>query len=59
MGEIKGVHRDMVRKLEGRRPPGRPRHRWENNIEMDLQEAGYRAWTGWNWLMIGTRSWQL
>jgi hypothetical protein len=33
-------HRVLVRKLEGRRPLGKPRRRWEDNINMDLQEAG-------------------
>ena len=40
MGEDRGVHRVLVGKPEGRRPLGRPRHRWEDNIKMDLQEAG-------------------
>jgi hypothetical protein len=34
------VHRVLVRKPEGRRPLGRPRHRWEDNIKMDFQEVG-------------------
>jgi len=33
------VHRYLVRKPEGKRPLGRPRRRWENNIKMDLQEV--------------------
>ena len=40
MGEGRGVHRVLVGKPEGKRPLGRPRHRWEDNIKMDLQEAG-------------------
>jgi hypothetical protein len=40
MGEDTGVHRVLVGKPEGKRPSGRPRHRWEDNIEMDLQEVG-------------------
>ena len=39
MGEGRGVHRVLVGKPEGKRPLGRPRHRWEDNIEMDLQEV--------------------
>ena len=39
MGEGRGVHRVLVGKPEGKRPLGRPRHRWENNIKMDLQEV--------------------
>ena len=40
MGEGRGVYRVMVGKPEGKRPLGRPRCRWEDNIKMDLQEVG-------------------
>jgi len=40
MGERRGVCRVLVGKSEGKRPLGRPRHRWEDNIKMDLQEVG-------------------
>ena len=40
MGEERGVHRVLVGKGEGKRPLGRPRRRWEDNIKMDLQEVG-------------------
>ena len=40
MGEERGVHRVLVGKPEGKRPLGRPRRRWEDNIKMDLQEIG-------------------
>ena len=40
MGEGRGVHRVLVGKPEGKRPFGRPRRRWEDNIEIDLQEVG-------------------
>ena len=40
MGEGRGVHRVLVEKPEGKRPLGRPRHRWEDNIKMVLQEVG-------------------
>jgi hypothetical protein len=40
MGEERGVYRMLVGKLEGKRPLGRPRRRWVNNIRMDLQEVG-------------------
>ena len=39
MGEGRAVHRFLVRKPEGKRPLGRPRRRWEDNIKMDLQEV--------------------
>jgi len=40
MGEGRGVQRVLVGKPERKRPVGRPRHRWEDNIKMDLQEVG-------------------
>ena len=40
MGKERGVHRILVRKPEGKRPLGRLRRRWEDNIKMDLQEVG-------------------
>ena len=40
MGEDRGVHRVLVEKPEGKRPLGRPRRRWEDDIKMDLQEVG-------------------
>ena len=40
MGEGRGVHRVLVGKPEGKRPLGRPRRRWEDNNNMDLQEVG-------------------
>ena len=40
MGEDRGVLRVLVGKPEGKRPLGRPRRRWEDNIKMDLQEVG-------------------
>ena len=39
-GESRGVYRVLVGKHEGKRPLGRPRLRWEDNIKMDLQEVG-------------------
>jgi hypothetical protein len=38
-GERRGAYRALVGKPEGRRPLGRPRRRWEDNIKMDLQEV--------------------
>jgi hypothetical protein len=39
MGERRGVYRVLVGKPEGKRPLGRPRRRWEDNIKADLQEG--------------------
>ena len=40
IGERRGVYRVLVGKPEGKRPLGKPRHRWEDNMKMDLQEVG-------------------
>jgi hypothetical protein len=40
-GERKGVYRVLVGVPKGKRPLGRPRRRWEDNIKMDLQEVGF------------------
>jgi len=40
MGESRGIYRVLMGKPEGKRPLGRTGHRWEDNIEMDLQEVG-------------------
>jgi hypothetical protein len=47
MGEGRGVYRVLVGKPEGRRPLGRPRCRWVDNIKMDLQDVGFR---GMDWI---------
>ena len=48
VGEERGVYRVLLGKPEGKRPLGRPRHRWVDNIRMDLQEVvcGYMDWIG-------------
>jgi hypothetical protein len=49
MGEGRGVYRTLVGKSEGKRPLERPRHRWEDNIKMDLWEI----WIdGANWIRL-------
>jgi hypothetical protein len=50
MEEGRGVYSVLVGEPEGKRPLGRPRRRWQDNIKMDLQEVG----TGWRWFRIGT-----
>jgi hypothetical protein len=56
MGETGNAYRILVERPEGKRPLGRPRRRWVDNIKMDLREIGWdgRDWTGSNWLRIGT-----
>jgi hypothetical protein len=49
MREGRNVYRVFVGRPEGRRPLGRPRHRWENNIRLDLREIGINE-VNWIWL---------
>jgi hypothetical protein len=51
MGEKGNAYRILVGKPEGKRPLGRPRGRWVDNIKIDLREM---VWTGSIWLRIGT-----
>jgi hypothetical protein len=48
MGEKRGAYRILVGSPEGRRPLGRPRLRWEDNIKMDLHEVGW----GMDWIEL-------
>jgi hypothetical protein len=57
MGESRGVYGFSVGKPEGKRPLGRPRHRWKDNIKMDLQEVGC-AGTDWVGLSQDRDRWQ-
>jgi len=49
-----GASRVLMGKPERKRPLGRPRRRWEDNIKINLQEVRWGAWTGLIWLMIWT-----
>jgi hypothetical protein len=49
MGEGRGVYRVMVGRPEDKRPLGRPRRRWKDNIKMDLQEVG---WGCGDWMEV-------
>jgi hypothetical protein len=53
MGEGRGVYRVLVGKPKGKRPLGRPRHRWEDNIKMDLREIEI---DGANWIQLAQDS---
>jgi hypothetical protein len=39
--KVRGAYNILVGRPEGRRPLGRPRHRWEHNMKMDLREIGF------------------
>ena len=56
IGEKGSTYRVLVRQSEGKRPCGRPKCRWDDNIKINLQEVGFgrRAWTGMIWLRLGT-----
>ena len=54
MEKGRGVHKVLVGEPEGKSPLGRPRRRWEDNIEMILRKWEGVVGTGWGWLRIGT-----
>jgi hypothetical protein len=56
MGEERGVYSVLVGKPEGKRPLGRPRHRWEDNIRMYLQEV---RCGGMDWETVCRQLWML
>jgi hypothetical protein len=49
MGERRNVYRVLFGRPEGKRPLGRPRRRWEDNIKMDIREIGI---DGANWIQL-------
>jgi hypothetical protein len=53
MEEGRGVYRVLVGRPEGKRPLGRPRLRWEDDIKLDLREIWMMGRTGFSWLRIG------
>jgi hypothetical protein len=56
MGEGRGAYRVLVGRPEGKRPLGRPRHRWDDNIKMYLRELGING-LNWIWLAQDRVQW--
>jgi hypothetical protein len=56
MGEGRGVYRVLVGRPEGKRQLGRPRHKWEDNIKLDLREIGING-ANWIWLAQDRVQW--
>jgi hypothetical protein len=52
--EGRGVYRVLVGKPERKRPLGKPRRRWEDNIKIDIYEVDVGVWTGLGWFRIET-----
>jgi hypothetical protein len=56
-GEGRGVYWVLVGRPERKRPLGRPRHRWDDNIKIDLREIGIEG-ANWVWLAQNGVQWQ-
>ena len=52
MGESRSVYRILVGKYVGKKPLGRPRHGWKDNMKIGLQDVRWEEWTGLMWLRI-------
>jgi hypothetical protein len=55
-GEGRGVYRVLVGKTKGKKPLGKPRRKWQDNIRMDIQEVGYGG-MDWNELALDRDRW--
>ena len=54
MGERRDAYRVLVGNPEGKRPLGKPKRRWEDNIKIIFRKWDVKVWTGLMWLRIGT-----
>jgi hypothetical protein len=55
-GEMRNMYKMLAGKPEGKRPVGKPRCRWDDNIKIDLQEIRFGVWIGLIWLRTRTDS---
>jgi hypothetical protein len=53
MGEEREVYRVLLGKPEGRKPFGRPRHRWDDGIRINLRDTDWGVKSGFSWIKIG------
>jgi hypothetical protein len=54
MGEMGNAYKILVGNPEEKRPLGRHKYSWEDNIKMDIREIGGKVWTEFIWIRIGT-----
>jgi hypothetical protein len=54
MGKERKLYKVLLGKPKGKRPPGRPKRRWEDGNRMDLREIGLGVCIGFDWLRTGT-----
>jgi hypothetical protein len=59
MGEGRSVYKILVGKPEGKKPLGRPRHRWEDCIRIIFKKWIEKVWTGFMWFRIVSSGWLL
>jgi hypothetical protein len=57
MGEERGIYRVLVGRPKGKRPLGRPKRKWEDNIKLDLRERGING-ANWIWLAQDRIQWR-
>jgi hypothetical protein len=58
VGDVRDYFKIFIGKPKGRRPLGRPRHRWEDNIRMDLRELGWERGVDWMHLAQDRDQWR-
>jgi hypothetical protein len=59
MGDMRNTYKTSIGNPEGMKPFGRPRHRLEDSIKMDLKEIKWKFWTAFNWFSKSSSGWLL